>query len=283
MLRKITQIVTAAEVQDGAGVRIRRGIGINELPNLDPFLMLDHFGTENPDDYIAGFPDHPHRGFVTVTYMIDGHMQHRDSMGNEGNLGPGDVQWMKAASGVIHSEMPQQKDGAMRGFQLWLNLPADQKMSSPAYQEFPAAAIRKIDIKGGQVNVVSGSYGALSGPVHDANTNVVFMHVDLNAGAEFWTTVETTATTAIYVFDGQITTDDTAVNCHHLIRLEGGEQVGLSAGNSGARLLLISGNPIGEPIAQHGPFVMNTADEIRTAFNDYHEGRLVQERASVND
>lgn len=282
MDRKITQRVTAASVQDGAGVKIRRGIGVSELPNLDPFLMLDHFGTENPDDYIGGFPDHPHRGFITVTYMIDGHMQHRDSMGNEGNLGPGDVQWMKAASGIIHSEMPQQKDGAMRGFQLWLNLPAAQKMSNPAYQEFPASKIARVDIAGGKVHIVSGEYGGSTGPVTDSNTNVVFLHVDLEAGADFSTAVDPAATAAIYTFDGGIVVDNTSVDAHDVIRLEDGDRVALQAGEQGARFLLISGNAIGEPIAQHGPFVMNTAAEIQLAIDDYRQGRLVQERAQMN-
>ena len=279
--RTVRKKIAAEVAEDGAGVRIRRGIGQTSLPNLDPFLLVDHFGTDNPDDYIAGFPDHPHRGFVTVTYMIEGHMRHRDSMGNQGDLGPGDVQWMKAASGIIHSEMPQQKDGAMRGFQLWLNLPAHDKMSSPAYQEFKADKIPIYAFAGGNAHVISGALYGVTGPVVDTNTNSVLLHVDLEAHAKFETPIDPTAAVALYVFEGGVQVDDVSVATHEVAQLDDGAGVCITAGSEGARLLLMAGVPIGEAIVQRGPFVMNTTDEIRQAFDDYRNGRLVRERADV--
>jgi len=283
MDRRVGRKIEAASVQDGAGVKIRRGIGTELFKNLDPFLMLDHFGTDNPDDYIGGFPDHPHRGFVTVTYMIDGRMQHQDSMGNTGDLGPGDVQWMKAASGIIHSEMPLQKDGAMRGFQLWLNLPATEKMSSPAYQEIPARDIPAVEFTGGQVKVISGSFSGASGPVTDGNTNVMLLHADLQSGGKFESPVPVDANVAMYVFEGSVSIADTAVQVHEVVSFEDGDHVAMLAGAEGAQVLLFAGMPIGESIVQHGPFVMNTNEEIKTAFEDYRRGRLVQERAAFNE
>jgi len=256
MDRKVKKQIEATSVQDGAGVKIRRGIGVPPLQHLDPFLMLDHFGTENPDDYIAGFPDHPHRGFVTVTYMIEGRMQHRDSMGNTGDLGPGDVQW---------------------------NLPAAEKMSSPAYQEFAAEKIPRVAIEGGQVTVISGEFCGATGPVLDDNTNVKLMHADLQKGAQLATPVEATATVAMYVFEGSVVVAGVGVGAHEVAHFEAGDNVSMRAGDAGGRVLLLAGTPIGEPIVQYGPFVMNTDSEIQAAFEDYQQGRLVQERAIISD
>ena len=175
--RTIRQRVPACEVTEGAGVTVHRSIGTPALHNLDPFLLLDHFDSDNPDEYIAGFPDHPHRGFITFTYMLDGHMRHRDSMGNQGDLEPGGVQWMKAASGVIHSEMPRQANGLMRGFQLWINLPAREKMSDPAYQEFSSAAIPEVALEAGRVRVLADEFKGTRGVIEDPSTDVFYLDV----------------------------------------------------------------------------------------------------------
>ena len=201
-IRTIRQRVPALEITEGAGVTVHRSIGTPALRNLDPFLMLDHFGSDNPDEYIAGFPDHPHRGFITFTYMLDGHMEHRDSMGNQGQLKAGGVQWMKAASGVIHSEMPQQVDGLMRGFQLWINLPARDKMSDPAYQEFSAAAIPEVARAHARVRVLAGEFDGTRGVIDDPATDVVYLDVALEAGARFAMPLADTHHGFVYVFEG---------------------------------------------------------------------------------
>lgn len=279
--RKITQLVQAQPVTEGAGVRIYRSIGTPARRNLDPFLMLDQFNTENPDDYSAGFPDHPHRGFNTFTYMLDGHMQHGDSMGNRGDLGPGGAQWMKAASGIIHSEMPQQISGRMRGFQLWVNLPAREKMSAPAYQEIRPQAVPEIDHAGARVRLLAGDYDGRKGPVSDPNTQVQYLDISLTAGAGFEHRLPAQHAAFIYVFEGAAEIAGTALPAQHLAVLGNGERVALQAGPQGARLLLVAGRPIGEPIVQHGPFVMNTREEIEQAMDDYRRGRLVQGKAAM--
>jgi quercetin 2,3-dioxygenase len=201
-LRPLRQRVPAFEVTEGAGVTVHRSIGTPALKNLDPFLMLDHFGSDNPDEYIAGFPEHPHRGFITFTYMLDGHMEHRDSMGNRGDLKAGGVQWMKAASGVIHSEMPQQTDGLMRGFQLWINLPARDKLSDPAYQEFSAAAIPEVTAAGARVRVLAGEFNGTRGVIDDPATDVLYLDVTLDAGAAFSLPLDDSRNAFVYVFEG---------------------------------------------------------------------------------
>ncbi|WP_455235351.1 pirin family protein, partial [Thiogranum longum] len=201
--RKVTQIVPAIEVTEGAGVSVFRSIGTPARRNLDPFLMLDQFSTDDPDDYIAGFPDHPHRGFNTFTYMIDGHMRHGDSMGNSGDLGPGGAQWMKAGSGVIHSEMPQQESGRMRGFQLWVNLPAEQKMTAPEYQEIRPQAIPEVDQDDSTVRVLAGNYNEARGPVTDPCTDFRFLDVALPAGGNFVYSLPANHTAFVYLFEGE--------------------------------------------------------------------------------
>ena len=279
--RAITQIVPAAEVTEGAGVSVFRSIGTPSRRNLDPFLMLDQFSTYNPDDYIAGFPDHPHRGFNTFTYMIDGHMRHGDSMGNSGDLGPGGAQWMKAGSGVIHSEMPQQESGRMRGFQLWINLPAEQKMSAPEYQEIRPQAIPEVNREGTVVRIIAGEYDGRQGPISDPNTRFHFLDVSLPAGRDFNHTLPETHTAFIYLFEGAALVGNDALNDQQLAVLGDGEQVVITADSGGARFLLVAGSAIGEPIVQYGPFVMNTRDEIEQALDDYREGKLVRARASM--
>jgi redox-sensitive bicupin YhaK (pirin superfamily) len=280
-IRPIRQLVPAFEVTEGAGVTVHRSIGIPALRNLDPFLMLDHFSSDNPDEYIAGFPDHPHRGFITFTYMLDGHMEHRDSMGNRGDLKAGGVQWMKAASGVIHSEMPRQADGLMRGFQLWINLPAREKMSAPAYQEFSAATIPEVMQAGARVRVLAGELGGTRGVIEDPSTDVRYLDVTLAADARFSLPLGDTHNAFAYVFEGSARLAGKELATHTLAVLGSGDTVDILAGAAGARFILVAGRPIGEPVVQGGPFVMNTRDEIEQAFADYQAGRLVQARATM--
>ncbi|MEW6676404.1 MAG: pirin family protein [Pseudomonadota bacterium] len=279
--RKIRQLVPALATSDGAGVSLRRSIGTQALKHLDPFLMLDHFGSENPNEYIAGFPDHPHRGFITFTYMLDGHMEHRDSMGNRGDLGAGGAQWMKAASGVIHSEMPRQVDGLMRGFQLWINLPAAEKMSAPEYQEFTPQGIPEVTMAGLRVRVLAGSFAGMPGAVQDAHTDVLYLDVDLKAETPFSQLVPEGHNAFLYVYEGDAQVQDTPLPTHQLAVLGAGDTVELTAGHTGARFILVAGRPIGEPVVQYGPFVMNSREEIEQAFADYRDGRLVRERGAM--
>ena len=278
--RQIAKIITATAVSEGAGVTVHRTIGTPALRNLDPFLMLDLFGSDDPDDYIAGFPDHPHRGFITFTYMLDGHMLHRDSMGNKGDLKSGGAQWMKAASGVIHSEMPQQTAGLMRGFQLWINLPAKEKMSEPAYQEFSPNAIPEHVSDGVHVRVLIGHYQDVRGPIDDPFTNVQYLDVKLNSDRNFKHTLPVGLQAFIYVFEGDATLAATHLPQHTFAVLTAGETVELSAGANGARFILVAGRPLGELIMQYGPFVMNTQQEIHQAMADYRDGKLVQKKAA---
>ncbi|MBI1423575.1 MAG: pirin family protein [Gammaproteobacteria bacterium] len=278
--RQIAKIIAATAVTEGAGVTVHRTIGTPALRNLDPFLMLDHFSSDDPDDYIAGFPDHPHRGFITLTYMLDGHMLHRDSMGNHGDLKAGGAQWMKAASGVIHSEMPQQTAGLMRGFQLWINLPGKEKMSEPAYQEFSATAIPEYNNSGIRVRVLCGEYQGVRGPIEDPFTQVQYFDVRLEATAQFRHALPADLQAFVYVFEGDARLADSPLPQHSFAVLSGGDAIEAVAGGKGARFILVAGRPLKEPIAQYGPFVMNTTDEIHQAMADYRDGRLVQKKAA---
>ncbi len=279
--RSVQRLIPALAVSEGAGVTVHRTIGTPALKNLDPFLMLDHFSSDDPNDYLAGFPDHPHRGFVTVTYMLDGHLLHQDSMGNRGDLRAGGAQWMKAASGVIHSEMPQQSNGLMRGFQLWVNLPAAEKMREPGYQEFSPEAIPEIAGNGTQVRLLAGEYGGQTGPIADPHTRAQYLDVRLAAGIGFNRALDPAATAFAYVFEGSASVAGTALPRHSLAVLGEGDSVALTAGGEGTRFILVAGRPLNEPIVQYGPFVMNTRQEIEQAMRDYQEGRLVQSKASV--
>ncbi len=278
---RIRQLVPALEVNEGAGVTVHRSLGTPRLRRFDPFLMLDHFASADPEDYIAGFPDHPHRGFVTLTYMCDGCMLHQDSMGNRSVLAAGGVQWMKAASGVIHSEMPQQAEGLLRGFQLWLNLPASEKMSDPEYQEYPAARIPEVEIAGARVKVISGSFGAARGPIRDPHTDLHYLDVTLAPGKHFTARLDCALNTFLYVFEGALAIAGTHVAAQRLVVLTAGDELELTATPAGARFILVAGRPLNEPVVQHGPFVMNTEAEIRQAFEDYRSGRLVRKKAGT--
>lgn len=280
--RELMQLIPATQVTDGAGVTVRRSIGTRQRPHLDPFLMLDHFSSNNPDDYIAGFPEHPHRGFVTLTYLLDGHMLHHDSMGNRGDLRAGGAQWMKAASGVIHSEMPQQREGRMRGFQLWINLPASEKMSEPAYQDIAPDAIPTVEEDGALVRILSGEYAGQRGPVTDPHTDLRYLDVTLAAGHAFSDPVDADWTVFLYVFEGEIKLNDKSIPADQLVVLGPGERILVHAGSREARFLLVAGRPLHEPIVQYGPFVMNSPAEIEQALADYRDHRLVRHKARVD-
>lgn len=278
--RQIEKLIPARAVTEGAGVTVHRTIGTPALRNLDPFLMLDHFSSDDPDDYIAGFPDHPHRGFITLTYMLDGHMLHQDSMGNKGDLKSGGAQWMKAASGVIHSEMPQQTAGLMRGFQLWINLPAKEKMTAPAYQEYSPEAIPQYSTAGMCLKVLCGQYQDIHGPIEDPHTDVQYFDVTLEPDRTFTHQLASDMQAFIYVFEGAATVASTALPQHTFAVLSAGENIQVSASADGARFILVAGQPIGETIVQYGPFVMATESEIQQALADYRDGKLVQHKAA---
>jgi quercetin 2,3-dioxygenase len=277
--RRVIQVVQASPVTEGAGVTVYRSIGTPALRSLDPFLMLDNFGSDDPDQYLAGFPDHPHRGFITLTYMLNGHMLHQDSMGNRGDLRSGGAQWMKAASGVIHSEMPQQNEGLMRGFQLWINLPAAEKMSDPAYQEFSPEAIPLVAADGQHVRLLSGTYGGQQGPIDDPHTQVQYLDVTLEANRRFAHQLDTGMTAFIYVFEGAASLAGTALPQHSLAVLSPGEELEIAAGKPGTRFILVAGLPLNESVVQYGPFVMTTRQQIEQALADYRDNRLVQKKA----
>ena len=277
--REVTQIVDAQPTMEGAGVKIHRSLGTRLLPLLDPFLMLDEFHTENRDDYIAGFPSHPHRGFETVTYMIDGAMEHRDSLGNHGHLGPGSAQWMTAGHGIVHSEMPQQENGLMWGFQLWVNLPAAKKLVKPRYQDIAPDRTALSHVDDAEVRVVAGEIAGNVGPVEGIVTAPTMLDVKVGAGGRFRHALPPGHNAFLYVIEGsaEIGAQRSKVNRGQLAVLGPGDHVDLRGdAGSGARGLLLAGAPIGEPVARYGPFVMNTDAELRTAMDDYRSGRLIQ-------
>jgi len=258
---------------DGAGVRLTSVIGGAALPDLDPFLMLDEFGSDDPGAYIGGFPSHPHRGFETVTYMLDGRMRHRDSRGNEGLLEPGSVQWMTAASGLIHSEMPEQEAGLMRGFQLWINLPAKDKMGTPRYQDIAPAALPVVHRPGATVKVLSGRFDAAHSPVATGATDPTYLDICLDAGATLDVRLRADDTAFAYVYEGAATIAGATLPAQTIAVLSPGDLVALRAGVP-TRLLLVAATPLREPVAKYGPFVMNSQAEIKQAFADYHAGRM---------
>ena len=267
---------------DGAGVRMMRLIGNHELDSIDPFLLLDSFQTENPDDYIAGFPSHPHRGFETVTYMFAGMMRHKDSAGNEGVIKKGGLQWMTAGKGIVHSEMPEQEEGLMWGTQLWVNLPAAEKMTPPAYQEFDADHLPKEEREDGiEVIAIAGttSQGTV-GAVRERPTEPIYFDIRIPEGNRFTEAVPATHSGFIFVIEGSVgvssnADDETLVAAGELAILGDGDTIQLTGKEAANRLLLIAGRSLNEPVARGGPFVMNTPDEIRQAFNDYQSGNFV--------
>ena len=281
--RTLTHAIPGLETSDGAGVKLRRSIGSTPSHRLDPFLMLDEFGTDQPEDYIAGFPPHPHRGFETVTYMIDGHMRHEDHMGNVGELTEGGVQWMTAGHGVIHSEMPQQEEGLMRGFQLWVNLPAAEKMKPASYKDIPAADIPVAEIDGGRVKVIAGNFatddGDVVGPIQGLTTAPVFYDVELAANKTFETALPATHSAFVYSYEGDVSigkdSEQRILTAQSAGVLSAGDLLRVTVHSESARFVVLAGLPLNEPVVQRGPFVMNTREEIEQAIHDYQNGSLV--------
>ena len=291
--RTLLHVIESIPTSDGAGVKLRRSLGIRGA-HVDPFLMLDEFYSDDPDDYIGGFPAHPHRGFETVTYMLDGHMRHEDHLGNRGDLGPGDVQWMTAARGIIHSEMPLQTEGRMRGFQLWLNLPSTQKMKPAGYRDIPAGEIPVVTLpNGGEVRVIAGTIElngkVAQGPVNGADreaaggaaqidTDPLYLDVGLPAGAQFNAPISAGHSSFLYAYEGnaEVGAPAAAKRLPHRAAgvLSDGDSVRVHAGSDGVRFLLLAAKPLREPVVQYGPFVMNTRQEIEQALADYRDGRL---------
>ncbi|HEY8696568.1 MAG TPA: pirin family protein [Rhizomicrobium sp.] len=272
--RTIARKVKGMPTEDGAGVKLTRLVGSPYLPDVDPFLMLDTFRSDNPKDYIAGFPEHPHRGFETVSYMIKGSIAHRDNHGGQGLVTDGGVQWMTAGRGVAHSEMPAQTDGQMFGFQLWINLQAAEKMREPWYADIPAAAIPEFRVGAATVKLVAGEWNGHAGPAPDRSTEPFLADIRLaaNAGADI--PLPDGHAGFIYVFEGELRVEGERVGAGEVGVLSDGGALSVSALEAGARFLVVAGKPIGEPVAKYGPFVMNTQDEIRRAIHDYQSGRF---------
>lgn len=275
--RGIERVIAGQAVMDGAGVRINRVLTQPLQRRLDPFLMLDAFGSDKPGDYIAGFPEHPHRGFETITYMLTGKMRHRDSFGNEGVITDGGVQWMTAGRGVIHSEMPEQNEGLMEGFQLWLNLPGRDKMQAPWYRDIPNADVPRFTIDAGvTVQVIAGSSHGVHGAVERAGTEIVYLDVTMPAGSRFEQTLPAGHNAFLYVFRGEAVVGGKGIVQARMAILdnaEGANGVTITAARD-TRVLVLAGRPLREPIAQHGPFVMNTQAELVQAFEDFRAGRF---------
>lgn len=277
-LRPFERLIKAQETSDGAGVRLSRSLGQTQFARLDPFLMLDEFRSDRADDYIKGFPPHPHRGFETVTYMLAGRMRHEDHMGNQGVIEGGGVQWMTAARGIIHSEMPEQESGLMHGFQLWLNLPAKEKMKPAAWRDIPAAEIPEATSEGARVRVIAGEYEGKKGAVTGTETEPLYLDVRLESGKSFELDLPDARNACVYLYEG--TLDNAAVSGHprldsgNLAIFAKGDSIALHAGEHGAAFLLLAGKPLNEPVVQYGPFVMNSREEIEQAMRDYQAGRL---------
>lgn len=270
-LRPIIRRVGGVPTQDGAGVALTRLLGTQHLRNADPFLMLDHFHSEQASDYLAGFPAHPHRGFETVTYMLAGKMRHKDNTGREGVIESGGVQWMTAGRGIVHEEMPEQSSGLMSGFQLWVNLPAKDKLMAPRYQEFDPQEIPAVAVEGGEVKVVAGEFNGVQGPVGEIAIKPTFLDVTLTGG-ELSLAIDDSFTTLVHPYDGALTiSDDQLVEAGSLVELGKGERFTLSGHG---KAIVLAGRPINEPIVQYGPFVMNKPEEIEQAIRDFQAGRF---------
>jgi len=281
--RGLKDVVTPTAARDGAGVRLRRSIGTERLDNLDPFFLFDHFGSDRPDDYIAGFPMHPHRGIETVTYMLDGSVAHRDSLGNSGVIGAGDVQWMTAGSGILHEEMPKAGPRLLDGFQVWVNLPAKLKMTEPRYRDVPAAHIPELARPdGARIRVVAGEVDGVAGAVREIFAGPTYLDVALPAGRTFEQPVPRGHTALLYVYQGEVALGGAApsrgntIAAPRLVILRDGDVVRVHAGGAPARFLLLSAQPLGEPYARYGPFVMNTPEEIAQALDELRHGTFIK-------
>jgi hypothetical protein len=281
--RTVERLVTGQPTSDGDGVKLTRVLTQPLQRRLDPFLMLDAFGSDDATDYIGGFPDHPHRGFETVTYMIAGRMRHRDSTGNQGLLENGGVQWMTAGRGLIHSELPEQEEGRMEGFQLWLNLPAADKMTTPGYRDIPTGEIPELRLAGATVRVIAGESHGVVGAVQKAHTEPLYLDLHLEPGTTFEQAVPAGHNAFVYVYRGELeivgdTTRTTVPRERMAVLANAADRDGVrvQAGADGARALVIAGKPLNEPIAQYGPFVMNTQEQIFQAIHDFQAGRLAE-------
>jgi len=280
MIRDVQRVLEGRETMDGAGVRLRRIFGFSEVPAFDPFLMLDDFGTDNADDFIAGFPMHPHRGIETVTYLIKGRVRHKDSLGNNGVIGPGDMQWMSAGSGIIHEEMPEVADGSLRGLQLWVNLPKSHKMSVPKYRDVVGKDVPVVPLAGGGlVRVLAGEYEGARGPIKDVVASPGYLDVEVPTGGSFRLSGLGSLTVFVYVLDGSVRPAPTSaawVNRGSVVLYGAGDGVAVDAGPQGTRFVLAYGKPIGEPVAWRGPIVMNTPQELDEAFKQVRNGTFIQ-------
>jgi redox-sensitive bicupin YhaK (pirin superfamily) len=281
--REVKEVVTPVVASDGAGVRLKRSIATRTLDHLDPFFLFDHFGSENAGDYIAGFPMHPHRGIETITYMLDGSVSHKDSMGNSGVIGAGDVQWMTAGSGILHEEMPRAGPRRLDGFQVWVNLPRKLKMTAPRYQDVAAARIPEVARPdGARVRLIAGEVDGTAGAVREIFAGPTYLDVALPAGASFEQPVPRGHTALLYVFQGEVAVGGQpsgvadAIPAPRLVILGDGDVVRVRAPAGPARFLLLSAQPLNEPYARYGPFVMNTRDEIEQAIRDYQSGALTR-------
>lgn len=268
---------------EGAGVRLKRAFGSQgKVQLLDPFLLLDDFHSDDPDDYIAGFPRHPHRGIETVTYMVHGKVKHEDSLGNKGVIQDGDVQWMTAGSGIIHSEMPLQTEGMLRGLQLWVNLPAADKMMAPRYREVTKSEIPEVALKNGtKIKIISGEVEGTKGPVQNIVVESEYLDVSVPAGEVFEKAVKDDYAVFAYVLEGEgyfSAEKETVIKEDHLVIFGDGNRVIITAGETPVRFLLVSGKPLGEPVAWQGPIVMNTQEELRTAFTEYQNGTFIKHK-----
>ena len=277
--RTVKSVIQSIATSDGAGVKLRRSLGSQRGLYHDPFLMLDEFSSENPGDYIAGFPAHPHRGFETVTYLLDGHMLHEDHLGNRGDLKSGGVQWMTAGRGIIHSEMPQQEEGRMRGFQLWINLPAAEKMKEAGYRDIEPSEIPNVALSGGgTVKIIAGMVTIdgreTTGPIYGLTTDPLYLDVELPANCSVALPVAQGYNAYVYPYEGSIAIGDRTLPRGHGGMLSDGDRIELTAGEEGARALVLAAKPLREPVVQYGPFVMNTREEIEQALSDYQSGRL---------
>nr|WP_321240716.1 pirin family protein [uncultured Tolumonas sp.] len=275
--RKTEHIVQGQPTRDGAGVNLIRVLTQQWQRRLDPFLMLDEFRSDDPNDYIAGFPEHPHRGFETVTYMLAGQMRHKDNAGHEGVVGPGDVQWMTAGKGILHSETPEQVAGLMHGFQLWINLPAKNKLAKPTYQEVPSTQIPVLtSTEGHQVKVIAGDWQDTRGPLHRPDTEPLYIDLQLQNDTPLFVSIPAEHNAFVYVVQGQPLVAGQSIAPRRMAILSNDAQANgvLLQGQAGDQLLVLSGQPLKEPIVQWGPFVMNTRDEIEQAISDYQSGQL---------
>lgn len=278
MVCKVRKLLRAHQALEGAGVKLKRVFGYDTRIETDPFLLLDHFGSNYPEDYLAGFPWHPHRGIETVTYMIDGIVEHGDSLGNTGVIGPGDVQWMTAGSGIIHQEMPKAHNGLMYGFQLWVNLPKIHKMTSPRYREIKTSDIPIIEKPESMLKIISGRYKKTHGAVQDLFAEILYFDIKIWPNSNFTYEVNEEYNCMSYVYDGEVQFPgrEDFVRSHELVLFEKGNQIEMKSGADGARLLLLGGKPLNEKIAWKGPIVMNTEEELDEAFEEFYNGNFIK-------